>query len=156
MRRLVFYMMMTTTTTMMMMTMVPMMSSSSFSSLSLCKTFFFFFVVFCVLCCLCFVWSPFSLLSFFFFSGVALSFRSHKQATKKSDTYFSSQNQRSRLIRGVINSRVDRFDWFLSLSLSLFLTHTHSQAFLSSSFPLHTTHTPSRHHHQRATKREKE
>ena len=102
------------------------------------------------------MWSPFSLLSFFFFSGVALSFRSHKQATKKSDTYFSSQHQRSRLIRGVINSRVDRFDWFLSLSLSLFLTHTHSQAFLSSSFPLHTTHTPSRHHHQRATKREKE
>ena len=109
-----------------------------------------------MLCCLCFVWSPFSLLSFFFFSGVALSFRSHKQATKKSDTYFSSQHQRSRLIRGVINSRVDRFDWFLSLSLSLFLTHAHSQAFLSSSFPLHTTHTPSRHHHQRATKREKE
>ena len=104
------------------------------------------------------MWSPFSLLSFFFFSGVALSFRSHTQATKKSDTYFSSPHQRSRLIRGVINSRVDRFDWFLSLSLSLslFLTHTHSQAFLSSSFPLHTTHTPSRHHHQRATKREKE
>ena len=92
---------------------------------------------------------------FLFFGGSLFSFRSHKQATKKSDTYFSSQNQRSRLIRGVINSRVDRFDWFLSLSLSLFLTHTHSQAFLSSSFPLHTTHTPSR-HHQRATKREKE
>ena len=77
-------------------------------------------------------------LLFSFFRGVALRSAllfSHKQATKKSDTYFSSQHQRSRLIRGdkFITESTDSIGPSLSLSFSH--THTHTLSLSLFIFP---------------------